>query len=205
MKPIQDGVTRWWSMYSMVECLLRLKMYLIILEDEGVLEGNLTEQQWKIITDLKTLLQPFMIAQRLLEGESYVTVTLVPFMLYKIRKDLNRAVNNEQSSPHVVEIGRSMLEKFNEIFGTGEEGSVAYNVFDDGRRPRGIPRLTLMASLLDPRMKAGLGIPPADKDQIWRMIKDEANRIATENLNLVEQQQQQERDGGGGRQPRHKL
>jgi len=98
-----------------------------------------------------------------------------------------------------------MLEKFNEIFGTGEEGSVAYNVFDDGRRPRDIPRLTLMASLLDPRMKAGLGIPPADKDQIWRMIKDEANRIATENLNLVEQQQQQERDGGGGRQPRHKL
>jgi hypothetical protein len=68
VKPIQDVVTRWWSTYSMVDHLLRLKMYLIILGDEGVLEGNLTEQQWKIITDLKTLLQPFMIAQRLLEG-----------------------------------------------------------------------------------------------------------------------------------------
>jgi hypothetical protein len=178
-------------MYSMVECLLRLKMYLIILEDEGVLEGNLTEQQWKIITNLKTLLQPFMIAQRLLEGESYVTITRFPFMLYKIRKDLKRAANNEQSSPHVVAIGRSMLEKFNEIFGTGKEGSVAYNVFDDGRHPRCIPRLTLMASLLDPRMEAGFGILPVDKEQIWCMIKDEAIRTATDNLPpLVEQQQQ---------------
>jgi hypothetical protein len=91
-----------------------------------------------------------------------------------------------------------MLEKMNEIFGSGEEGTVAYNVFDEGnrRRPKGIPQLTLMASLLDPRMKAGIGIPPMDKGHLWRMIKDEAVRIAREDL-VLGQQQQQQHDGGG--------
>jgi hypothetical protein len=173
-------------------------MYLAILQEEGDFEGNLTDQQWKIIHDLKTLLQPFMIAQRLLEGESYVTISLVPFMIYKIRKDLRAAVDDELSSAHVVGIGTRMLEKMNEIFGSGEEGTVAYNVFDEGnrRRPKGIPQLTLMASLLDPRMKAGIGIPPMDKGHLWRMIKDEAVRIAREDL-VLGQQQQQQHDGGG--------
>jgi hypothetical protein len=35
VRPIQDVVTRWWSTYSMIERLLRLKIYLAILEEEG--------------------------------------------------------------------------------------------------------------------------------------------------------------------------
>jgi hypothetical protein len=34
VKPIQDLVTRWWRAYSMMEWWLRLKMYLVILEEE---------------------------------------------------------------------------------------------------------------------------------------------------------------------------
>jgi hypothetical protein len=33
VKPIQDVVTRWWSTYSMVEQLLRLKMYFAVLQE----------------------------------------------------------------------------------------------------------------------------------------------------------------------------
>jgi hypothetical protein len=44
VKPIQDDVTRWWSTYSMVERLLRLKMYFAILQEEGDLDSNLTDQ-----------------------------------------------------------------------------------------------------------------------------------------------------------------
>ncbi len=94
VRPIQDVVTRWWSTYSMLERLLRLKMYLVILQEEGDFTGNLSEDQWKIAADLKSLLQPFMIAQRLLEGESYITISLVPFMIYKIRKDFTMAVQH---------------------------------------------------------------------------------------------------------------
>jgi hypothetical protein len=39
---------------------------------------------WEIITDLKMLLQPFMLAQKLLEGQTYVTISLVPFVIYKM-------------------------------------------------------------------------------------------------------------------------
>jgi hypothetical protein len=35
VKPIQDAATRWWSTYSMVYRLLRLKAYLVLLEIEG--------------------------------------------------------------------------------------------------------------------------------------------------------------------------
>jgi len=66
VRPIQDVVTRWWSTYSMIERLLRLKIYLAILEEEGDLTINLTEVQWNIVADLKALLEPFMMAQRLL-------------------------------------------------------------------------------------------------------------------------------------------
>jgi hypothetical protein len=111
--------------------------------------------------------------------------------LQLIRKDVWATVNDELSSPHVVRIGTRMLEKMNEIFGSGEEGTVAYNVFDEGNhhRPTGIPQLTLMASLLDPRIKSEIGIIPMDKGHLWHMIKDEAVQIAREDLVLMQQQQ----------------
>ncbi len=49
---------------------------------------------WEIITDLKMLLQPFMLAQKLLEGQTYVTISLVPFVIYKMWKDLTNSVSN---------------------------------------------------------------------------------------------------------------
>jgi hypothetical protein len=54
-----------------------------------------------------------------------------------------------------------MLQKFNEMFGTGAEGTVAHDHLTEGpkRRPKDMPLLSLMASLLDPRMKGGIGIP----------------------------------------------
>jgi hypothetical protein len=190
VKPIQDVATRWWSTYSMVERLIRLKAYLAILAEEGELDVNLSNDQWTIAANLKVLLQPFMIAQRLLEGETYVTVSLIPYIIYKIRKGLTSAILNEHSSEHVVSTGRKMLQKFNELFGTGAEGTVAHDHLTEGpkRRPKGIPLLSLMASLLDPRMKGGIGIPELDKYYIWQEIKDEAIQIATEDAEYQQQQ-----------------
>jgi len=182
VRPIQDVVTRWWSTYSMTERLLRLRPYLALLEEEGDLDCNLTDSQWHIITNLKVLLQPFMIAQKLLEGQTYVTVSLIPYMVYKIRKGLISAIGHQQAPNHVINTGTKMLHKLNSIIGTGEEGTVADEFERQGvrGRPKGIPRLVLMASLLDPRMKSGLGIPPNDKEQIWSEIHDALIRLALE-------------------------
>jgi hypothetical protein len=68
MRPNQDVVTRWWSTYQMIERLIQLRPYLALLEEEGDLDCNLSNEQWNIISNLKFLLQPFMIAQKLLEG-----------------------------------------------------------------------------------------------------------------------------------------
>jgi hypothetical protein len=86
VKPIQYVTTRWWSTYTMCDRLLRLKMYLCLLKSEGALTCNLTDSQWCIVCDLHNLLKPFMIAQKLLEGQIYVTISLVPYIIYKIRK-----------------------------------------------------------------------------------------------------------------------
>jgi hypothetical protein len=113
-----------------------------------------------------------MIVQKLLEGQSYVTVSLIPYMVYKIRKGLISAIKHHQAPCHVINTGNKMLQKLNSIVGTGEEGTVADEFDRQGvrGRPKGIPKLLLMASLLDLRMKSGLDIPPNDKEQIWSEI-----------------------------------
>jgi len=78
----------------MCDWLLRLKMYLCLLENEVALTCNLTDLQWCIVCDLHILLKTFMIAQKLLEGQTYVTIILVPYIIYKIRKGLQEAMSN---------------------------------------------------------------------------------------------------------------
>jgi hypothetical protein len=87
VKPIQDATTMFLSTFSVFDCLLRLKLYLSLLESEGDLQCNLTDSKWLIVANLCTLLKPFMITQKLLEGQAYVKISLVHYMVYKTRKD----------------------------------------------------------------------------------------------------------------------
>jgi len=68
----------------------------------GVLPRNLTDQQWMIVKDTTALLEPFMCAQRLLEGECYVTISMIAFILWKIRSGLQHTIESPQSTEHVV-------------------------------------------------------------------------------------------------------
>jgi hypothetical protein len=49
-----------------------------------------------------------MTAQQLLEGESYVTVSMIDFTVWKIWKGLVAAITSETSSQHVQELARKM-------------------------------------------------------------------------------------------------
>jgi hypothetical protein len=104
VKCIQDVTTRWWSTYSMCERLLHLRPYFYLMEADGSLDKNLTEVQWMIIKDTTVLLQPFMFAQRLLEGETYVTVSMIAYIIWKVRKGLVAAIESPNSSLHVMEL-----------------------------------------------------------------------------------------------------
>jgi len=197
VKPIQDVTTRWWSTYSMCDRLLRLKIYLSLLENEGDLTCNLTDSQWLIVHDLHTLLKPFMIAQKLMEGEAYVTISLVPYMVYKVRKGLQQAMDSPTSSGYIRGIAAEMILVFNTHFGVGADGTVATENLQPGlrRRPKGINMLALMASYLDPRMKGGVGISDADREIIYDNIRSSIINIATVelgHLHLQPHEQQQE-------------
>jgi hypothetical protein len=177
---IQDVVTRWWSTFSMCERLLRLRNSLTVMHLDGDMRLSLSEAQWTVVTDLTVLLRPFMIAQRLLEGQSYVTVSLIPYMLYKIRSGLMSANTDPTSSLHVQRISSLMIAKFNKEFGSGEENTVATDHTEEGyrRRAKGIPKTVLLAMCLDPRTKSMVGIPPADRLVIWRYMEEELVELA---------------------------
>ena len=139
---IQDVCTWWWSMYIMCERMLRLTSVLTVLHLKGDIRVSLSEAQWAVVWDLTLLLKPFMLVQKLLEGESYVTISLIPFMLYKLQSGLIQANQAPLSSPQVREISGLMLAKFAEQFGSGEAGTLATDhqvevfIADHGESPK---------------------------------------------------------------------
>ena len=177
---VQDVVTRWWSTYSMCERLLRLRNILTVMHLDGDMRLSLTEAQWAIVKDMCALLKPFMVAQRLLEGQSYVTISLIPYMLYKIRSGLIAANGDPMSSLQVRRVSTLMLVKFNEEFGTGEQNTVATDYLAEGsrRRLKGLPKIVMIAMCLDPRTKSATGIPLADREVIWEYVFDDLVDIA---------------------------
>jgi hypothetical protein len=146
-----------------------------------------------IITDLHALLKPFMITQKLLEGQAYVTISLVPYMVYKTRKGLVEAMNRPTSSLYIQNIAREMLQVFNSHFGQGFAGTIATENLVPGerRRPKGINMLALMASFLDPRMKGGVGILDEDRNEIYDNIRQHLIIIANEDLAQLDNLEQQ--------------
>ena len=77
---IQDVVTRWWSTYRMLERLLYLRPYLQLMVRENLLHAslNLSGEQRQVVEDLCAILAPFKQVQEKMEGEKYVTITLIP-------------------------------------------------------------------------------------------------------------------------------
>ena len=93
--------------------------------------------------NIEVLWQPFMIAQRFLEGEACVTVSLISYIVYKIREGVTDVIGNKHSSQHVICTRRKMLQKFNGFFGTRVEGTLGEDHLTEGPN-------SFMASLLDP-------------------------------------------------------
>jgi hypothetical protein len=110
-----------------------------------------------------------MCAQRLLEGDSYISVSMIAFMTWKIRRGLLDAMESLQSSEHVRQLAVKMNNKLEEQWGCGEPGTVATEHLGERlrRRPKGIPRLALVALLLDPKFKFGPRFSIEDKNYIY--------------------------------------
>jgi len=99
LKVVQDVVTRWWSTYSMVERLLELRVSLHQLAniDDKIAEIMLSLQEWEIVKQMERILKPFMHIQRFFEGQTYVTISHVPYMIKTLRGILEGFSNNEET------------------------------------------------------------------------------------------------------------
>jgi hypothetical protein len=73
-----------------------------------------------------------MLAQRLLEGEAYATISLISYLIYKVRQNLESLRDSEASSLHVLSIPSRMIVKLDEIFGSGSERTVASDTLPEG-------------------------------------------------------------------------
>jgi zinc finger BED domain-containing protein 1 (E3 SUMO-protein ligase ZBED1) len=179
---LQDVSTRWWSTYTMTERLMFLKIYFDLMEREGSLSCNLTESQWVITGLVRDVLKPFMLAQKVLEGEKYVTLSFVPGIVHGIRNGLVNIENNPEIPESVKSLSLKMLDDFVKRWGSGDDNTVFTENETEGyqRRLKGFSKLTMMAAACDPRTKMLRGIPETDRGLLWNYIRDKMLEIAND-------------------------
>jgi len=186
---IQECKTRWWTTFTTVERMLRLKVHLDKAFDERMIHKSykLTLAQWGQMEELVQVLEPFREMQKMLEGESYITASLLPASLMHLEEGLNASVINDQNSIDVIDLITSMQNKFHCEFGRmGEKFDELGDKINDngeyfnrntttkGGRRAGISVELLLATALDPRMKNLLGVPTDSKQLIWAELKKRA-------------------------------
>jgi hypothetical protein len=174
---IQDVETRWWSTWSCCHRLIELKASLLALEkvEDGIYippDIRLTSDEWSILETCVSILEPFMDAEKTLEGEKYVTASLTIPFLFIIR----RAIETQQESQVISAETRlnlvSLLQAFEQRFGTfdatlpptHEEFGNAIEGFH--RQPRGFTESQCLASVLDIRTKSRFWLPSRDHPRL---------------------------------------
>lgn len=165
----------------MCDRLLVLKLYFDMMQAEGSLNSNLTPSQWITVGHVRDLLKPFMQAQKVLEGEKYVTLSFVSGIIFGIRKGLSEIASNEDTLESIRSLATKMLADFIKRWGSGDEDTVFAENETTGlyNRLKGLSKLTMMASALDPRTKMLMGIPTEDQEHLWKLIHCEMTKIKT--------------------------
>jgi hypothetical protein len=209
LKMIQDVVTRWWSTYQMIQRFLSLAIYLDILAGRGLIQQSemLTTAEMDELKQLERILQPFMAAQQALEGEKYVSNSLMPHVLKMIRSKLFDVETNTEDDGvkgMVQKLLRDQTNGFNTYWGSGENGTVFHENETLGYRQRqkGIPKKTLMACFLDPRTKDMSSLENIDSEDVLEFVRGEMLKIAKENEAvpeaIIDLQEDEENDDDDG-------
>ena len=117
---------------------------------------QLSEEHWDFLFLLKECLKPFYLAQKQLEGEKYVTASMVPLWIDQLRKQLQ--ADKECEDADLAESAERLLQDLDQRWQTW-------------------PRATLLAAAMDWRTKWMGFFDRADRDAAWDHIANEAKTI----------------------------
>ena len=84
----------------MLERLKHLKIYIQMMVRENLLLPtiNLSNEQWMIVEDTCAILVPFKNVQQIMEGEKYVTISLIPGKSQIIKIFLNIKIEHRSNN-----------------------------------------------------------------------------------------------------------
>jgi hypothetical protein len=171
--PIEDCATRWWSTFTMLERLCSLKHYFNILEREGSLDSNLSDDQWRLADDLVKVLKPFMSIQKYFEGERYVTISTVCQLIENIRSGIQTIVQTGSGDRGVNQIVRGIVDKFEESWGNGLDPFSEHTRLGPRKRVKGYQPSHFLSTILDPRSKNLPMFDEITKGQIREILLEE--------------------------------
>lgn len=159
---------------------------------------KLTDSQWNLLQLLSTILEPFQTFQRLLEGDTYVTLSLVPLFLLDIYIGLQKSIDSlnakidtdpsiDIATTSALSLCNEMKKKFLDEFDFDGVGFPVYVDGDNSRprpktdlgRLRGLSLDTFLATALDPRTKCLAGVSnrvivgevaKTHRDLVWEQL-----------------------------------
>ena len=195
VKVIVDVVTRWWSTYSMLDRLVYLRPALnALIADNTIPEDNvITQEEWHTVLKIVDILKPFKTAQKKLEGDKYVTISWIPYMIKNIHSKLGDALHlasdEDDEDQNLVSLLNKLLSDFRTRWMPENTLQFSENVLRGHNcRQVGIHPLISIATALDPRFKS-LSVYDDDdsKDKVWQqvlalMVNEAESRPEFENI-----------------------
>ena len=118
---VTDVVTRWWATHDMIERLIYLKPAIDLMAANEQLGGHgLSNHNWVHLADMLKVMEPFKDAQLMLEGDKYVTSSIVLPAVGHVRKRLTTLSNQAGDSPSKT-LATEMLDDFETRWGKANE------------------------------------------------------------------------------------
>jgi hypothetical protein len=194
VKLLTDVKTRWWSTHVMIERGIRLRpaletmfrLEVVARQQSGkavpskLEQLELTDNHFHSLQFLEQVLSPFREAQRALEGDKYINISLVVLIIKKLYQAITAMLAAAtDDEPELYQLLSEMVEDFEERWGD----PICYSsniVRASFNRQLGIPAYAYWAAILDPRTKKSTLkiLSPQEKRQIWKDIQAEIMLIA---------------------------
>ena len=161
------GDSVWWLLHVSLTRLQELKPYLQELDQRKFIT-TLRNTQWDLVEQCCQIFEPFTLLQQYYESEKFVSVSMMPFLVNKL-KDRLVALSDTLARPNI-------LKLFTQAFKQYLEADNEHQTLSSEE----IPTLMLLAAALDPRTKSLNGIPEEHKDAIWTEIFSRMQQIQSD-------------------------